>query len=235
MNITCIFEESNFPQESFYQCAINYQQIVVRCCLSLSGKHKKGKSNKDVTHVRFNDCNMKRVPQGLTKIFPNMKEMEIFNSIIKNIRKEDIAEYKLLEGLFFHFNSIEFLPADLFEGFENIKSISFKKNNLKIIEPTIFDRLDKLNSVDLTGNINYSILYSDCVKNNTHIKEDLKQIFFKIILENIQLYKALIKEEFKSDKDQPFISNFMNDPSIMESLIVVMIIIFIFIYIIVLK
>jgi len=59
-------------------------------------------------------------------------------------------------------NEIEYIPGDLFQNFRNLERIDFSKNKLKVIEPNIFDELEKLKIrlLNFRGNENYEFCFS---------------------------------------------------------------------------
>jgi len=87
-----------------------------------------------VTYVQFMNCSMTRIPKGLTRIFPSMKVLDIYDSKLKIIEKDDLNEYKHLERFHSEKNEHKFLPGDLFEGFKNLLWISFYGSHLNVVE-----------------------------------------------------------------------------------------------------
>ncbi|KAL7013149.1 hypothetical protein ACKWTF_015220 [Chironomus riparius] len=106
--VTTPFETSSKPElcestqvlndEKVFTCIVVDQIIPEDQELKFIGQHKDGKSNDDVIFVKFNSCTVTKVPQGLTKIFPNMIVLMITNSKLKNISKDDLIEYKNLKA-----------------------------------------------------------------------------------------------------------------------------------------
>ncbi|CAG9811224.1 unnamed protein product [Chironomus riparius] len=162
MEVECTFNDSDWPftTTKFYRCCIEKYQIPDDIELIIDGKHRLRKTNNDVTYLKFYDCTITKVPAGMTKIFPNLKILEINTAKLRKITKNDLIEYKNLEKFSCWGNEIEFLPGDLFEGFKNLEWISFYGNRLWIIEPNIFDNLESLKRIQLEHNPNYDILYS---------------------------------------------------------------------------
>jgi len=184
------YGKNQFSEELMYTCVIEQQQIAVDEILNISGMHLDGKTNVDVKYVKFLECPITRVPQRLTDIFPSLTGLIISHSSLKTVTKDVFDEYSIvLECFYLQYNQIEFVPGDLFEGFENLKAISFYGNKLKIIEPTIFDGLNNLIFVDLRHNPNYNTYYlgKSGYADIKRVKDELKQVF----CENIQLYKDL--------------------------------------------
>jgi len=158
--VKCTFGINPYRVDQFYGCRVSEQQIPENRELNFTGQHEGGKANKDVLYVEFNRCTVTKVPQGLTKILPNMKRLEIWNSKLENICKNDLVEYKNLEKFTCSLNKIEFLPGGLFDDFKNLEYISFWDNKLNVIEPNILYRLEQLKYVDFRDNPNYGMFYS---------------------------------------------------------------------------
>ncbi|CAG9807464.1 unnamed protein product [Chironomus riparius] len=141
MKIPCIFRDNAFlDNKEVYVCEFVEQNIPDNLKIIPDGSHqysRRGnlKNNIDVTGVIFNKCNLTKVPQGLPRIFPNMKIFSIWNSSLKNVSRNDLAEDKNIEKIGFCSNEIEYLPGDLFEEFYNLEEVSFSGNKLTIIEP----------------------------------------------------------------------------------------------------
>jgi hypothetical protein len=145
-----------------YCCDIQGETIPENQELIFLGTHIEGKTNEDVTSINFKNCVIKKVPQGLTKIFPNLRTLKIFGCGLSEICKADLAEYKKLIEIRMRGNKLQYLPGDLFEGFENLKAISFGRNELKVVEPNLLDGLLKLEAIDFMENPN-CIITSLCV------------------------------------------------------------------------
>lgn len=162
MEVECTFSDCDWPftTTKYYRCCIEKYQIPDDIEVEIISKPRHRKTINDVTYVKFYDCTITKVPVGMTKIFPNLKILEINSSKMMKISKSDLIEYKNLEKFSCWGNEIEFLPGDLFEGFKNLEWISFYGNRLWIIEPNIFDNLESLKRVQLEHNPNYDILYS---------------------------------------------------------------------------
>ncbi|CAG9797648.1 unnamed protein product [Chironomus riparius] len=139
-----------------YACFIKNQQIPADEELEFTGRHVSGHSNNNVIDVIFENCDIKKVPQGLTKVFPKMQDLSVWSSNLKKVTKNDLKEYKNLLRFGFCNNEIEFLFGDLFEGFDNVQEVIFSGNEgLKFVEPNILDGLENLNMVNFTGNLKY--------------------------------------------------------------------------------
>ncbi|CAG9811217.1 unnamed protein product [Chironomus riparius] len=194
MKLTCTFEDFIFNNgEKFYQCIIKDQEVPQNSKFEFSGQHLPKKYDPDVTFVEFRDCNCPKVPQGLTKAFPNLKVLSICNSKLKDISKDDMAEYKNLHKFICHKNEVDFLPGELFEGFEDLTYIKFTGNKLGEIEPNLLDELYSLDYVNFNGNIHISHFYASNMIYNPNallgeIQTKLIQNFLNLEAEKIRAY-----------------------------------------------
>jgi len=192
MEIKCTFDKLF---EEFYSCLVRNQQIPENQELNFTGQHESGKTNMDVLYVEFRYCTVTKVPQGLTKIFPNLTSLVIDGSELKKICKNDLVEYKNLKEFKFYRNEIEFLPGNLFEDFKNLEWISFYKNKLKVIEPNILDGLDKLKYVDFSVNPNYGKCYSTIPNSLPNATlDEVKLYLFEKHPKKYELFKDLRTE-----------------------------------------
>jgi len=196
MSLTAVFKtiesEVFFSAGNEYQCQIS-NQLIPDVISEIVGKHESSyspmsyfdsmsdyDSNEDVKEVKFFKCELSRLPQGLTKIFPNMKNLVISDSSLKTVTKDDLAEYSKLKKICFNKTKIEFLPGNLFEDFKHLEEIRFSENPIKIIDPTILEGLKKLQAVDFRNEIYHS--YYERTYNGTglrNVKEELRQVFCK--------------------------------------------------------
>jgi Leucine-rich repeat (LRR) protein len=211
MEIKCEFDMCTSRDVQYYRCSVTNQQISENCELKFIGQHQEEKTNEDVTYVSFNSCTATKVPQGITKIFPNLKVLHIYNSNLKNISKNDLVEFKNLKMCWCTNNKIEFLPRGLFEGFENLESITFHRNNLKVISPNILDGLEKLKLVNLKGNPGYVRFYSTYPgDNSTSSLEEIKADFIANFERNSALYAEYLKQKNPQSTYNPQLS-FLKD------------------------
>jgi len=208
MTIECVFEDKKFLSgKNFYTCVVRNQEILDNTEIKLTGCHgQQEMMNTEVNAIVFKDCQITKVPQGLTKIFPNLKILSIWRSNLETVTKADLAEYKKMEKIGFCNNEIEFVPGDLFEGFENLNEIGMYGNRAKIIEPNILDGLDKLEHVDFRDNIRYKKCHSKHAHQSNGTLEDVKdEIFVRYYKDHKNVLK--IEEENKILKNS---NDFLN-------------------------
>jgi len=191
MEINCNFGIVTFYDENLFTCSIKDQKIPESCEFKIIGQLEGRKTTEDVLCVEFENCTVTKIPQGLTKIFPNMNILRIFNSKLKDICKNDLVEYNNFKRFHFDQNELKFLPGNLFEGFKNLELISFWGNKLKVIEPNILDGLDKLKYVNFQGNPNYEKFYSTYPDSGSNATLD------EVKYELLGKYPEFLKDMFK--------------------------------------
>jgi len=195
MQIECKFiVRRHADGKSSHTCFVVNQTIPENTELEFCGQHEYKKRNQPITEVLFDKCEITKVPQGLTKTFPNITSLSIWYSNMRNVDKSDLIEYRNLEKISVCNNEIEFLTGDLFKGFKKLENIAFNGNKLKIIEPTILDELDNLKVVNFSGNINYTKFFSVYPKYQPNATlEEVKNELFEKFYQNYQSVKNLVR------------------------------------------
>ncbi|CAG9803021.1 unnamed protein product [Chironomus riparius] len=203
-----IVEFGNLPfsnGDSYYSCLISNQNIKENIPVKINGNHQIGNSNKDVVNVWINKCTVTKIPKGITFMFPNIKVLEIKNSKLPAIHKNDLAEYKSLEKFCCIENPISYLPGDLFEGFEKLEWIEFYGNSLLIIEPNILNGLHGLKYVEFSrgGPQDKRFSLYPRLSSNANVKEIKDELERKYPqkLKDVQKLENLIKKlKIENDK-----------------------------------
>jgi len=194
MEVRCAYE----TVINNYCCYVGGYQIPANVELKFVGNHKEGKTDNDVKCIHFSICNITNVPQGLTKQFPNLEILKIYGSggNLKNVSRSDLIEYNNLKEIKLSSNNIEFLPGDLFEGFENLERIFLHNNNLQIVEPNILDGLENLKNIDLSGfleygeeNVQSTVLYS-----NPNLKKIKSALLNKFMQNDVKMLTDFVEK-----------------------------------------
>lgn len=143
----------------FYTCKVTETRIVCREISKFIGEHEAEKSDDDVIAVRFDKCKMTDVPQGIMKIFKNLKILLIYGAEITKLAKEDFEEFTQITQLWFANSSIEYLPGNLFDHMPLLEMIEFSNCDISFIDPHIFNRLANLKVVKLKNNRHINVIY----------------------------------------------------------------------------
>lgn len=91
---------------------------------------------------------------------PNLVELSISFSSLRDIAKHDLYGLAQLKTLRLNNNLIEYLPGNLFEFTPNLVSVDFMRNQIKYIDPNILVPLKSLTYFNLIGNSHIDALYS---------------------------------------------------------------------------
>lgn len=141
--IECDFKNQDYHFESnIYACMISKKNIISNSKLEFIGVHKEGKINRDVEIISFDNCVVKKVPQGLTKIFQNLRFLKINTSQLQKVEREDFKEYSQLKGIDLSDNSIEYLPRNLFADINGLQYLNIGSKrycSLKIVDPSCYN------------------------------------------------------------------------------------------------
>lgn len=155
--INCSYSVSSWWLfNNIYTCKVENITILENSELKFVGDHQNGKYKEEIRGIIFQNCSITKIPQGLTKSFPFLRFLRIFDSKLKQVERDDLKEYSKIIFLSFYSNEIEYLPGDLLTDMVNLEVILFYDNQLEIIEPNLLNGLDKLRYVDFRNN--------DCIK-----------------------------------------------------------------------
>jgi len=89
MEVCCEFSTG----EGIYHFIVRYKQIPENVETKFIGNHKEGITDDDVKCINFFCCKMTKIPQGLTKQFPNLEILYMSGTRgLQNISKNDLIE-----------------------------------------------------------------------------------------------------------------------------------------------
>lgn len=103
-------------------------------------------------------------PENLGEIFPEIEEIWIQSSKLKELNRKDLAPFSKLTRFYLNGNLIRVLHADLFKDNPRIQKIDFSSNPLKVIGKNILSPLKNLKYGHFSGcfTSNYFCSYSGC-------------------------------------------------------------------------
>lgn len=130
--------------------------------ITIIGQHAENNSNASVVGLSMRNVkNIQKFPRGFGQKFPNLKYLEIDDSAITQLRKEDFLYLGHLQGLWMPRNPIVSLPGDLFSNVQGLRFISFHKNKLKYIGHDLLKPLKSLKSANFEENTTIDFNYED--------------------------------------------------------------------------
>lgn len=184
----------------FYTCLIEGLSYKSDEKLKVIGNHLNGKTNNDVEAIDFENCDLDEIPSGLAEIFPNIDTLQVYNSKLKVIKKEDIKDFKKIKDLFLASNEIKKIPGNLFESKTDIEIIKLCCNKIEFIGSELLDGLKKLKFVDLRKNININMWFNELRnEGNATLEEIITEIREKCSPNKFHDFKKIIDSEESKD------------------------------------
>lgn len=159
---TCIVDDKETLETSEYD---NYITDV-------SGAHMDGMSNKDVKQFIALSHAIEYFPGGLPSHFPDLESINIRNSSLKYLYKNDLAGLSSLWHFAVAENVIELLPPKLFEDNPKLEELHFENNQIRSISADLLDSLENPKVIHFYGN---PCITTDHKGDIDEIKKDLKE------------------------------------------------------------
>lgn len=113
----------------------------------VSHNHMNGKNNDDVQAVIIRTKEMTLMARDLYKFFPNLRSIDMYNSAVGEVHKEDFRNLTKLTEINLRGNQIKTLKSDLFSDNLNLEALNFISNPIKHVDHKVFDPLVKLTSL----------------------------------------------------------------------------------------
>jgi Leucine-rich repeat (LRR) protein len=145
-----------FTSYGVYGNECHGQELVIternQIITSVNGHTESYYHSQNITCLNFNGQTMNFMPKGLEKLFPQIEQIWIYWSNLKEIKKEDLAPFPMLKSLFTYYNDLETLPSDLFEANLEITHVRFQNERLKFVGENILSHLKKLTRANFEEN-----------------------------------------------------------------------------------
>lgn len=157
--IKSIIIECDFQYNFYntYQCIVkpfnvsHPEEIKVT---SIIGHHLDANTNYKVGKVKIENMEISKIPQGLKKFFPSLKELEISKTNLSEIKQSSLEEFGMdLEKISLWFNKISKISKKSFQSTSNLTEIILWGNLIEKVERGAFDGLKNLEVLDLDENI----------------------------------------------------------------------------------
>lgn len=131
-----------------YTCDVQSYSILAEDdheITKLSGRHRRGKSNEDVTVFLSNGKIVNYFPKNIKKYFNNVQKILISAANISRLTKQDLQPFgSQLKYFLFADNKLEEVPKDLFDYTPNIEHLQLQTNLIKFVEDGAFSKLQQL-------------------------------------------------------------------------------------------
>jgi len=165
----------NFIGPIYYcdvQNAVNITSLDAAQVDDISGAHWTGYNNGNVEgfHV-YERGQIHYFPRGLNEFFKNIKGIYIGKTGLKELHQSDLKHFPKLITLASLSSDLEILEENLFEFNPNLDYIDLGINKITHIDPNVFDKLTKLNTLYLWSNTCINMF---ALKNQTEVQNVIK-------------------------------------------------------------
>lgn len=93
------------------------------------------------------------LPSGIEKFFPNVEEIEIFETGLKELSQKDLKSFPKLKTLIVRENQLESLDKNVFQFNDIVEEIDLSGNKLSHLPANSLRILKNLKKLDLSGNV----------------------------------------------------------------------------------
>lgn len=151
LNANCVYADTN----EGYLCEIRDLSIDNRNkdLNEVLGSHLKSKSKADVTEVVVARSSMSYLSKKIIETFPNLQNLRIHASKLKDLSKGDFNSAKELKHLNVQGNEVKSLDNNVFEGAKQLEILTLDSNQIEKISINSFNGLAKLKNLSLKDNL----------------------------------------------------------------------------------
>ena len=155
-DLQCTFNNNSWTQiGSTVDCTVSNLQITTRNQIvsSVNGQDSKTFSDSNIRAIRVIGQTVHYLPEGLGYFFPNLEAIQISSLSMKEVNREDLAQFPQLKVLALSNSDLVSLPSNLFEGNPHLLSIGFRSNKLTHVGRGILTPLKKLQEAYFGKNV----------------------------------------------------------------------------------
>lgn len=135
-----------YIHSNYYGCKANGFKVKA-LNLEISnviGEHKEGHTNDDVLILNFKSQVIIFAPIYVGIFFPNLLSDGLSSTGLIYLKRQDLSDLKLLEGIDLSYNHIKELPGDVFDDLINLQKLDLQFNELVHLPEGILDNLVNL-------------------------------------------------------------------------------------------
>ena len=223
MTLNCNFKflkDLNDNSKQIYACeSMNFTNKFQHMTITyVTNLHEMGQRDRDVKIFMIKRQTCHYLPTKIENYFPNVQEIEVDSSGLKQLSRENFASLSRLTMAIFPGNDIEYLPGDLFINNPQLTHIDFSQNKLKLIENHIFNNLHQLRYLMFDDNECYEgygivfdevdIVKEEILRNCSGVAVKKSKIHRKPLLVNTTKLEGIdlqpkLKETQKKDEPKP--------------------------------
>jgi len=156
-----------------YTCLASMEDVITPAVgiTSIVGEHIGSKTNYNVRGVEIHGQKTFYLIRGFLEYFPNMTDLYVFRSDLRNISRSDFKDYQhQLTTLSLSRNHLNFVPSDTFDDLFQLEYLSLSFNaltevpNLKALtnlkELYLFENsIESLSAADLYKNVKLEVIW----------------------------------------------------------------------------
>lgn len=138
---------------------------------ALNAFHVSGKSDQDVQRIVFFNGTMTYLPDGIGRIFKNLKVFVVLADLnLTFAQRSNFEHLERLIHLHIYRNDIETFAENTLFDLPNLEKFTLYKNKLKVIFGKTFEKNPRLREVDMRWN-KLEVLPKDLFENNLLLEE----------------------------------------------------------------
>lgn len=134
------------------------------------GEHKSMKNDEKVVGFYARSADVHYFPNGLEKIFPNLRLIAIAMSNLREVRQQNLIPFDQLQYLCLFDNEIETIERHLFAYNLMLEAIDLRENRIVRINVNVFDYLINLRILYLSDAFNGSCVSEDAADRESVVK-----------------------------------------------------------------
>ncbi|CAG9811624.1 unnamed protein product [Chironomus riparius] len=167
ITLNCSYRTSSIPWPvlgEIYECYIERDLFITHAKMPISdavGEHKSWKNAEKVVGFYARSAEVHYFPNGLEKIFPNLRLIAIAMSNLREVRQQNLIPFDQLQYLCLFDNEIETIEKHLFAYNLMLEAIDLRENRIVRINVNVFDYLINLRILYLSDSFNGSCVSED--------------------------------------------------------------------------
>jgi hypothetical protein len=142
---------------NIYVCTLKGDPSVTSPGLTVTaatGSHKPSMSHASVQgFIARTGPTLHFLPHGLSRIFPNLILVLVFDGRIKSVTQQDLKPFTKVRYLDLENNDLTVIEKDLLKFNTQLEVVRFNANRITRIHPTVFSHLGRLTFLVLLGNV----------------------------------------------------------------------------------
>lgn len=165
LTLSCVAQLTSLSSEKTLNCKVRQSSTSYECLVTafetheeaatiskIIAKHAQNKSNVDFTVLTIRGQTTSFIPKNIKNFFPNLERLEVKNSSLVSVSKDDFKGLIKLETLILDYNFIQNLSTNVFEDLTTLKTLRLSGNKLSELEHKVFSYNTELEIIALEDN-----------------------------------------------------------------------------------